>query len=209
MTNPSSAVFLTRSALVPHCLYVLNCISPSTIHKPKATLPLSLPVASVNYAAHVPDIKTWYCCPRHCNNRAIIDMACHGIVKGMHIDLLSSPTTCDHCILGKQTHLPVLKLHEGLRAECQLEQVYVDLCGPLPCVSQSRHLFSMNVIDDFSSYVWSIPVQAKSNAAIALRNWHHAVERQTGEKLRVLVTDNSELVSKSITDWCSLHGIDH
>ena len=100
-------------------------------------------------------------------------------------------------------------MHEGRKATGRLERVFIDLCGPMPAVSKFGHLYSMNIIDDFSSYVWSLPLQHKSDAINVLQAWHHTVERQTGEKLKIITTDNGELVSNSMTAWCRLHGIDH
>ncbi len=53
----------------------------------------------------------------------------------------------------------------------------------------------MNIIDDFSGYVWSLPLKAKSDAASTLITWHRAVENQTGQKLKILITDNGKLIS--------------
>ncbi len=47
----------------------------------------------------------------------------------------------------------------------RLEQVFVDLCGLMPCVLQSGCLYAMHVIDDFSGYVWSLPLRSKRDAA--------------------------------------------
>jgi transposase InsO family protein len=85
----------------------------------------------------------------------------------------------------------------------------MDLCGPMPCASHTGHLYSMNVIDDHTSYVWSLPIRLKSEAASTLHGWHCTVENQSGHKLKILVTNNGELVSKSMTDWRSEHGIKH
>jgi hypothetical protein len=135
-------------------------------------------------------------------------MACDKVVKGMPIDL-SSPPKCDSCILGKQTQSSMPKKQEGIRASKPLEHVYVDLCGPMPCASHTGCLYSMNVINDHTGYVWSLPIRLKLEAALTLHGWHHAVENQSGHKLKILVTNNGELVSKSMTDWCSEHGIEH
>lgn len=91
----------------------------------------------------------------------------------------------------------------------RLEQVFVDLCGPYLVTSKSGCRYSMNIIDDFSSYVWTIPLWGKDDGANALEVWHHLVENRSGEKLKILVTDNGELVSHSITHWCGEHGIEH
>ena len=67
----------------------------------------------------------------------------------------------------------------------------------------------MNIIDDFSGYVWSIPLRSKSHACPALQTWHKAVTVQSGESLRIITTDNGELVSKSMQNWCQTLGINH
>jgi transposase InsO family protein len=136
-------------------------------------------------------------------------MARDKVIKGMPIDLSSLPLKCDACILGKQTHSSVPKVREGGRAENPLQHVYVDLCGSMPVTSQSGHLYSMNVIDNHSGYVWSLPLKNKLDASHILQRWHCAVENQSGHKLKIIVTDNGELVSNSMHAWCADHGIDH
>ncbi len=79
----------------------------------------------------------------------------------------------------------------------------------MPVVSKTGHLYAMNVINDHSGYVWSLPLKSKSDAGAALISWHRAVKNMSGHKLWILVTDNGELVSKSIQDWCTSHGIEH
>jgi len=47
----------------------------------------------------------------------------------------------------------------------------------------------MDVIDDFSGYVWSLPLQSKGDAASKLQKWRRAaVENQSGHRLKFLVT---------------------
>jgi transposase InsO family protein len=136
-------------------------------------------------------------------------MARKGSVEGMTIDLLSTPPKCTHCVLRKQTHSPVPKVWEGPKVGTRLEKVYVDLCGPMPCVSHSGCLYAMNIIDDFSGYVWSLPLQSKGDTASLLQLWHKHVTTQSGLPLKSLITDNGKLVSNSIRDWCASLGITH
>jgi len=136
-------------------------------------------------------------------------MARTNVVKSMPINLSAIPPQCEHCILGKQARTPVPKTREGAKATRRLERVFVDLCGPMSVTSQSGHLYAMNIIDDFSSYVWTIPLRAKSDAADALQVWHRLVENQCGERLKIFVTDNGELLSNAMVAWCGEHGIEH
>jgi transposase InsO family protein len=158
---------------------------------------------------NTPDLETWHRRLGHCGNEAIIDMARKGAVQGMRIDLSSAPPRCNHCILGKQTCSSVPKSREGSRATRPLEHVFVDLCGPMPVRSRSGRLYSMNLIDDFLSYIWSLPLRSKDEAASILQLWHHAVENQSRHCLKILVSDNGELISKSMHNWASMHSINH
>ena len=206
--DSSGNTLLKGCAWVQRRLYILNC-TPQIVTANISANIANNTSSSAFYTARTPDLETWHRRLGHCSNCTIINMACQGVVEGMPIDLSSAPATCDHCILGKQMKSHVPKMCEGRRATKRLERVFVDLCGPMPCVSKYRHLYSMNVIDDFSSYVWSLPLKSKSEAINVLRAWHCAVENQTGEKLKIVVTNNGELVSKTTTTWCALHGIDH
>ena len=127
----------------------------------------------------------------------------------MCINLSSTPPQCNHCILGKQTQLPVPKVHEGEKATWPLGHVFIGLCGPMRYRSHSNHLYSMNLIDDFSSYAWSLPLRSKDEVAVILQTWHCAVENQSGQHLKILISNNGELISTTTQDWASLHGIDH
>ena len=91
----------------------------------------------------------------------------------------------------------------------QLGRVYADLCGPMAVTSRTRNVYAMNIIDDYSGYVWSVPLQSKADACSAFQTWHKSVTVQTGDTLRILTTDNGELVSKSMKDYCDTHGINH
>ena len=91
----------------------------------------------------------------------------------------------------------------------RLERVYVDLCGPMAVTSCAGNVYSMNIIDDFSGYVWTIPLRSKADACPSFQSWHKAVTMQTGDKLRTLVTDNGELVSNSMQVFCLSEGINH
>ena len=204
ISDRNGNVLLTGSAWKQRRLYMVDCKAINSFTQPSQD-----DEHTALYATRTPDLETWHRRLGHCNHRTIIDMARDNVVEGMPIDLSSTPASCDHCILGKQTRSPVPRLREGRKATKRLERVFVDLCGPMPVVSTYGHLYSMNIIDDFSSYVWSLPLARKSNAVDVLRAWHRAVETQTSEKLKVIVTDNGELVSSIMTAWCKLHGIEH
>ena len=75
--------------------------------------------------------------------------------------------------------------------------------------SCSGRLYLMNVIDDYSGFVWSLPLRSKSEASIVLKHWLTTVENQTSHRLKCLVTDNGELSFLQIRDLCAERGILH
>ncbi|KZP29198.1 hypothetical protein FIBSPDRAFT_727724, partial [Athelia psychrophila] len=99
-------------------------------------------------ASRAPGLETWHRRLGHTNVRSLVDMVDSHMVSGMHINLSSEPLKCQSCILGKQTHNSVLKVHEGVRAEGILECVHIDLTGPQAIVSANGNTYVMNIIDD-------------------------------------------------------------
>jgi hypothetical protein len=75
--------------------------------------------------------------------------------------------------------------------------------------SQSGSLYAMNIVDDFSSYTWTIPLKHKGKACAAIQTWHKAVENQIDDKLKIILMDNGELLSRDVLKWCSDNGIEH
>ena len=84
-------------------LYTLTVQSPS-VHHAKA------PKVTTALYARVPNLETWHCCLRHCNTRAIIEMAKNKVSQGMPIDLSSMPANCEHCAIRKQSRSSVPKI---------------------------------------------------------------------------------------------------
>ena len=214
LTNSGGATILRGNVHEGRKLYNLSLSNVKSIHKrnePTAAdgpSPNAVPTGAF-HANRTPNVETWHRRLGHCNVGAIVDMARKEGAEGMTIDLSCSPAKCDACIRGKQTRSSVPKSREGEKATRPLERVFVDLCGPIRPVSSSGRVYSMNLIDDFSSYVWTFPLKSKGEAASVLQRWHQAVENQCEHRLKILVSDNGELVSNTMASWCSQFGIDH
>jgi hypothetical protein len=118
-----------------------------------------------------PTLETWHKRLGHANYRSLYDFARSGLATGMPIDLSSLPPVCDAYILGKQTKTSIPKVREGIRADRKLGIVHVDLMEHPDTVSIAGNKYIMDIIDDFSSYAWSIPLASKSNAFPALHAW--------------------------------------
>ena len=184
----------------------LYFLSDFTMHVPPSP---SSPSLVAHYASRPPDLDSWHKCLGHCGIQTILNMACSLGPKLMPIDLSHPASKCAACILGKQTWSSVSKIWEGPKAVIPLEHIYVDLCGPMSVASRSGRLYSMNVIDDYFGFIWSLPLRSKGEASIVMKHWLTAMENQTPHRLECLITDNGELSSIQIWDLCTKRSILH
>jgi len=150
---------------------------------------------------HLPTLQSWHHRLGHVNYHVVYDLAHSGNTTSMPINLSTEPPICDACILGKQTKSSIPKVRVGSRAARKLGIVHVDLMEHPDTVSTSGNKYIMNIIDDFSSYAWSIPLAAKSDAFTALQAWERARELETGLKVGIYRSDNGELKSASMQQW--------
>ena len=91
-----------------------------------------------------------------------------------------------------------LYVTEGVRATRQLEHIFIDFCDLMSIPSHSGRLYSMNIINDYSSFIWSVPLHSKAEAATMLKHWLMIMEVQMPHHLASFVIDNGELSSIQI-----------
>ena len=91
----------------------------------------------------------------------------------------------------------------------RLEKVWVDLSGPHAVISHTGNQYIMNIVDDYSSFAWSIPLRQKDDALPQLQSWQRARENETGLKLGTYCTDNGELKSNDVRKWLASQGVTH
>jgi len=117
--------------------------------------------------------------------------------------------TCGSCELGKQHRQPFPK---GIskRATHKLELVHSDICGPMSTASLSNNMYFILFIDDFSRMTWVYFLKTKSQALLMFKNFKSMAETQSGQKIKVLRTDNGgEYISKEFNAFCLEAGIVH
>jgi len=147
---------MLTGTLTSHCLYALSGGQLSANH--------------VYLMQCTPTLETWHRCLGHANFRSVYDLTHSGFATGMPINLSSLPPICDVCILGKQTKSSILKVREGTHADHRLGIIHVDLMEHPDTVSVAGNKYIMDVIDDFSSYLWSITLTSKNDAFPALQD---------------------------------------
>ena len=198
LTNKSTGAIICRGPLLPKKnLYSLD------LHSLHAEHALA--------TSHAPDLETWHRRLGHANYQAIKEMAKSGIIPGMPASLpLGNPPKCDFCVLGKQTKTPVPKTRKegpGHKAIRKLEKVWVDLSGQ-HIRSRTGNEYVMDIVDDYTSQLWSIPLKNKDDSFPELKAWELAREVETGLKVGTYITDQGELKSGKMEAWLKSCGTD-
>ncbi|CAI7868965.1 unnamed protein product [Closterium sp. NIES-54] len=115
---------------------------------------------------------------------------------------------CEPCLLGKSARKPFP--HEASRALGSLDEVHMNLWGPVRTPSQGGVVYVLSLIDDFTRRVWSFPLPNKESATVAkvLRQWHKDVELECGRKLKAVRSDRGgEFLGDAVKAWKAEFGI--
>ncbi|CAI5992907.1 unnamed protein product [Closterium sp. NIES-65] len=115
---------------------------------------------------------------------------------------------CEPCLLGKSARKPFP--HEASRALGPLDEVHMDLWGPVRTPSLGGAVYVLSLIDDFTRRVWSFPLPNKESAIVAkvLRQWHKDVELECGRKLKAVRSDRGgEFLGEAVKAWKAEFGI--
>lgn len=188
--NKFTRALLATGTLFPSNLYSLNLYQPKVEHTFVAPQYVSM--------------ETWHCCLGHANYHTLHTMAHEGLVAGMSVPQ-NTPAKCDSCIISKQTCKPVpkqCKTGKGHRATKRLEKVFVDLAGPQSTRSHMGNEYIMDLIDDYSREMWSIPIiQDKKVAFERLKAWKQAHKLEPRLKIGVYIVDWGELNSNKMRAW--------
>jgi hypothetical protein len=197
ITNKSTNAVIAHGALLANKnLYSLSLLSAQAEH--------------ALTTQHTPDLETLHRRLGHANYQTLRDMVSNRMIQGMPKSLPSGDPIPkgEFCVLGKQTKTPVPKLRKegvGHRATRKLEKVWVDLSGP-HIRSRTGNKYVMDIVDDYTSRVWPIPLKGKGDAFTELMAWERARELETGLKVGTYITDNGELKSDKMRNWLASRG---
>lgn len=132
----------------------------------------------------------------------------HGgnLVTGMDSDLQYAEIKCVVCSKGKISRLPFERSES--RAGQVLGMVHSDICGPINVESFSGAKYFVTFIDDKTRYMQVAFLKNKSDVLVEFKKYKQAVERETGEKIKGLRTDNGkEYTSNDFSTFLSREGI--
>ena len=196
LTNKKEDSIITHGILLPHTnLYAHSLYHSATHH---------------TYAINsIPTLETWHHHLGHANYNSIADMAKHGLLKGVPLHVTHIPSKCEFCVLGKWTKTAISELCEGgggSWAARKLDKVWVDLMGPHAVESCIGNRYIMDIVNDYKSCPWSVPLKTKDEAFSKLVIWKHKRETETNLKVRMYCTDNGELKSDKMANWLASIG---
>jgi transposase InsO family protein len=93
------------------------------------------------------------------------------------------------------------------RKTLKLEIVHTDLCGPLQ-PSREGFKYILTFIDDFSRMTWVYLLRKKSDTFSIFLEWQAMVERQSGERVKILRSDkDGEYMAGDFRAYFSQKGI--
>uniref|UniRef100_T1JNB4 MBD domain-containing protein n=1 Tax=Strigamia maritima TaxID=126957 RepID=T1JNB4_STRMM len=95
----------------------------------------------------------WHRRLAHLNFRAMDLLVAKDMVLGIDWKRGRHPTVCNECVLEKQTRLPFRPIKQ-LQAKKSLEMLHVDLCGPLPHLSNLGMRYIFMIVDDYSGAIF-------------------------------------------------------
>jgi len=126
------------------------------------------------------------------------------IVTGMTISAEdikpNAGAVCEPCIEARmQKHPP----GAGERATVTLEQLCVDLIGPLTPVSSGGASHALSVTDACTDMSFVSPLKTKAEAGAALRDWILYLENQTNKQVKIIRTDGAkEILNNDVMRQC-------
>ena len=124
----------------------------------------------------------------------------------IHMAKDKSANPCDYCLFRKQHKVSFqrtpLKNWRNL--------VYYDVCGPMEVDSLGGNKYFVTFINDASRKTWVYLLHTKRQVFQYFHKFHVILERETGNPLKRLRTDNGgECISREFKEYFSKHGIMH
>ena len=116
-------------------------------------------------------------------------------------------STCETCIMGKQTAKPFPKVSDS-KSEDLLDLVHSDVCGPMRTKSLGGASYFITFIDDKSNWVEVQFLKTKGEAKGAFIKFQAYSENRTERKIKTLRTDNGlEYCGQNFTKDLERNGV--
>ena len=162
----------------------------------------------VHGAAAENEFRKWHSRFGHLNCKDLNSLSNKNMVRGLDIKI-PKDFQCMTCAVGKITAKP-FQSYSQVNTKAVLELVHTDLCGPFKVKSQGGASYIMSFVDDNSRYVFSYFLKQKSEAFSVFEQFVAMAEKQTGQQLKCLRSDNGkEYCNSKFKDYFHKHGVVH
>jgi hypothetical protein len=148
----------------------------------------------------------------HIGREKLLDLAKARKLKGSYEDLRKDPfrpNQCEVCLRAKIERYPKTGEAPILRGGVEGIALDVDLAGPLD-LSVDGHRYLFVGIERSSGILFAVPIETKADAMKAVKGAVAKLERQLGERLRVIRSDGgTEFGGGEAIEWFKTTGIQH
>ncbi|UYV61341.1 hypothetical protein LAZ67_1004473 [Cordylochernes scorpioides] len=153
-------------------------------------------------------LRTWHQRLCHIDSNAIEKMAREELVIGLEISSRDKGL-CDDCCIAKFTKASHKNLG-NIRTKQTLELIHTDICGPMPVKSTGGNRYFLSFVDDFSRRITVYLLKNKDEVLKHFDIYRATVEKQTGNKIKVLRSDNGlEFCNRDFQNKLQKLGIKH
>jgi hypothetical protein len=137
---------------------------------------------------------------------------------------LKSNCSCEVCLLTRMKGMDIgqRSADRSNKAERIMEVWHADLIGPISCIEKDNYrykvpslggnIYALIVVDEYSRYVWTIPIRYKSNATDELINLINLNENKFNNELKLkrLHSDQGgEFINDKLNKFLKDKGIEH
>jgi transposase InsO family protein len=173
-----------------------------TLRLPHATSSSSLSPDTAAAFAATTSSTTWHCRLGHPGHDALLQLTRSATIpctRSLEEHL------CHACQLGR--HVRLLFSSSSSHATHAFDLVHCDLWTS-PITSMSDYKYYLVMLDDFSHYVWTFPLRAKSETFPTLRHFFAWVSTQFGLTIKAVQCYNGrEFDNSASRDFFLLHGM--
>ena len=112
---------------------------------------------------------------------------------------------CVDCLAGKQNRAS-FHSRPPMRRRHALELVHTDV-SYMDAKSHRGAQYFVTFIDDYSRKLWAFVLKSKDQVLSVFKEFHARVERESGQKLKAVRTDNGGEYMGQFEQYCKSHGI--
>ncbi|GKB76385.1 retrovirus-related pol polyprotein from transposon TNT 1-94 [Tanacetum coccineum] len=117
---------------------------------------------------------------------------------------------CDACKIGKQAHASHKAKNMVSTKRC-LELLHMDLFGPSAIKSYGGNLYTLVVVDDYSTYTWTRFIKTKNEAFKKFEILSRKIQNQLGSSIIAIRTDHGREFDNEVQfgAYCDAQGVTH